>query len=743
MLDKPAGPTHAARSFAGSGRDFDGGTEGGAGLGVRSILSILRRRKVTLIGCAVLIPTLAAIALMRMTPLYTATGSLIYEPDEFKLPELQSILQVDPTTDAVVASQVEVLRGLRLIEPVAQQLNLFANPEFNAALRPAPWYAGMLRWVQALFASQDTDAAAEAGPPTASSGGAVLLAVQRALDVRTVNASHVLEVSFTSKDPMIAAAVVNNLMDTYIKSQLAAKLNATDKARAWLETRARELRAEVRAAEDRIVQYRAERGLVQGVHAGLDTEQISQITEDLGRARADLATAEGRLDAARNHAGAAALAAVAPSVEQLRDQNSSLAAQLQSLTSRLGPNHPEVLALRREIEQVQHDLGAETARVVAASDAEVRAARDRVKTLEDNLASAEANVDRSEQAEIPLNALERDADASRTLLSAVLQRIQETAQRAAVETVDAHEVSLALPTGTPSFPRTGPMLAAATAFGLLFGLFVVYVQELADTSLRSGDDVRGSLELPCFALIPDVPRRRLGRLKVGDYAVLKPLSGFAEQVRALRAGLWRGGATRPRAIAVTAARQGEAKTTVALALGRIAAMTGERVMLLDCDLRRPELARLLGAEGRPGLAECLLGKESLESVTRNDPLTSMDYIPAGAAGLDMGGLFMSEAMARLLQTLRENYELVLMDAPPALAVSDTRMIAQFADATLFCARWRRTRREAVRNAIELLEEAQANVVGVALTRVDARAHGRSGYADADAVHSRYRQYFRD
>lgn len=741
MLDKPAGPAHA-RSLAGPGRDFDGGTESGAGLGVRAIVSILRRRKATLIGCAVLIPTLAAVALMRMTPLYTATGSLIYEPDQFKLPELQSIMEVDPTTDAVVASQVEVLRGLRVIDPVAQQLNLFANPEFNAALRPTPWYSGLLRWVQALFAGEDTDPAT-AGPPTASSGGSVLLAVQRALDVRTVNASHVLEVSFTAKDPMIAAAVVNNLMDTYIKAQLAAKFNAVDKARAWLETRAKELRAEVRAAEDRIATYRAARGLVRGVHAGLDTEQISQITEDLVGARADLAAAEGRLDAARNHTGAAALAAVAPSVEQLREQNSSLAAQLQSLTSRLGPNHPDVVALRREIGQVQHDLAAETGRVVAASDAEVRAARDRVKTLEDNLARAEANGDRSEQAEIPLNALERDADASRTLLAAVLQSIQQTAQRAAVETVDAHEVSLALPPGTPSFPRTGPMLAAAAAFGLLFGLFAIYLQELADTSLRSGDDVRGSLELPCFALIPDVPRRRLGRLKVGDYAVLKPLSGFAEQVRALRAGLWRGGATRPRAIAVTAARQGEAKTTVALALGRIAAMTGERVMLLDCDLRRPELARLLGAEGRPGLAECLLGKESLESVTRKDPLTSMDYIPAGAAGLDMGGLFMSEAMARLLQSLRQEYELVLMDAPPALAVSDTRMIAQFADATLFCARWRRTRREAVRNAIELLEEAQANVMGVALTRVDARAHGRSGYADADAVHSRYRQYFRD
>jgi polysaccharide biosynthesis transport protein len=462
MLDKPAGPTHA-RPQTGHGRDFPGGLETGPGLSVRSILSILRRRKATLIGCALLIPALAAIALSRMTPLYTATGTLIYEPDQFKPPELQSILQVDPITEAVMSSQAEVLHGLRLIEPVAQQLDLLTNPEFNAALRPTPWYSRLLRRVSAEFWEGEASSEA-AGPSSAGPGRAVLLAAQRAFDVRTVNASHVLEVSFTAQDPVISAAAVNDLMDAYIKAQFAAKLNAVDKARAWLAGRAKELRVEVRAAEDRIARYKAEHGLVQGVHAGVDTERISQITEDLGRAQADLAAAQGRLDAARNHAGAAALAAVAPSVVQLRQQYSSLAAQLQSLGSRFGPNHPEVLGLRREMEQVQRDLAAETARVIAASEAEVHAAQDRVTALEQDRARAEAHVDRSEQSEIPLNALERDADASRTLLASVLQGIQETGQRAAVETVDAREVSLALPPETPSFPRTGPMLAQLRGF---------------------------------------------------------------------------------------------------------------------------------------------------------------------------------------------------------------------------------------------------------------------------------------
>jgi polysaccharide biosynthesis transport protein len=739
MLDKPALAGHALPLRRRDGPPPDPGTLPS----FRALLAILQRRWRPLLACTLLIPALALVALKRVTPRYTAVGTVIYNPNEYNPPELQSILRTNTVTEAVMASQAEILHGLRLIQPMAQRLDLFEKPEFNPALRPPSLSTRLIGRARALFVSPQLAAPQQPGAPAIDSmRDNVLLAAQRALVVQPLNQSRVLEVSFTAEDPVLAAAAVNILMDIYVKATLAVKYTAGDKAREWLEKRAKELRAEVQNQEDRIAAYRERQGLVRGVHAELDTEQVSQLTEDLARARADLANAEGKLDAARNHAGGPATAAVAPSVVQLRQQLDTLNAQLESLRAHFGPNHPQVVALRREIEQVSGDLAAETAHVVAAGEAEVRAASDRVATLESELASARTHVDRSEQAQIPLNALERDADASRKLLASVLERIQETTQQAAVETPDAHEVSLALPPASPSFPRTGPMLALAMAFGLLFGLFLVYLAEISDTSLRSGEEVRTALGLPCFALIPEVPRRILGRLRIEDYAALKPLAGFTEQIRGLRTGLWLGG-VRPRAVAVTAARPSEGKTTVAVALGRVAAMTGERVILLDCDLRRPALARLFGAEGEPGLAECLLGTATVEGVTRKDPLTDMAYIPAGAAGADAAPLFMSEAMARLLQTLRDHYELVLMDAPPALAVTDTRLIAKLADATLFCARWRSTPRDVARNAAELLEEAQANVAGAVLTRVDVRAHGRSGYADAETCQPRYGLYFRD
>ncbi len=739
MLETSPGPATAPppRRRA-AGERAEPPSEAG-GMSGQAVLMMLRRRIVPLLACAVVIPGLAWIALHQTTPRYTATGTLIYDPNEYKPRELQSILRVDPTTQAIMASQAEVLRGLRSIERVADQLDLFGKPEFNPARRPASTLARLANWARRRVGLR----VPEPPDPTAEPArNAVLLATQQALEVQPVSGSRVLEVSFTSADPALAASVVNRVIDVYIRDQLAAKFRAVRRAQDWLESRAAELRLEVRTAEDRVAAYRTREGMVQGMHAGLDAEQISTQTESLARARSDLAQAEGRQDAARGGAGAAAQAAVAPSVVEAQQQADMLTAQLQTLLVRLGPKHPDVRAAERQIDEARQAVAAARARVIGATDAEVRAARARVASLEQDLAQARTQSESQGQAQVPLREMERDLDASRTLLQSVLDRLQETHQQAAVESADARELSLALPSTEPSFPRTRPTLAAAAAFGVLFGLLVAYLIEVVDTTVKSGEDVRAFLDLPCLALIPALGRRAVRWIRVCEYPVHRPMTAFAEQVRGLRAGLWLG-RERPRTIAIVAARPAEGKTTMTLALGRSAALSGERVVAIDCDLRRPSFARLMGAEAEPGLADVLRGSARLEDVLRKDHLTDMAYIPAGQGGPETLGLFMSEGMGRLLQTLRQEYDFVLMDAPPAHAMTDTRVIAQIADATLLCVRWRATPRAVVQNAIELLESAGASIAGVALTRVDARAHRRSGAADAEACHPRYARYYRE
>jgi capsular exopolysaccharide synthesis family protein len=578
------------------------------------------------------------------------------------------------------------------------------------------------------------------GPPLDPARNATLHAVQAALTVTTLKSSHVLEVSFTAEDPVVAAAAVNNAMDVYVKSQLGRKYYAADRARELLQQRRDELRGEVRRQEDAIARYRAQHELVEGMHARLGSEQISLLTENLTRARNALAEAEGRLDAASGRAGATAQAAIAPSVVQLRARHDQLSAELQSLLGRLGDSHPNVAAVRAQLADVDRAVAAEIARVVATIEADVRADRERVNALQRDLSEQQAQMARDAQAQVPLNAMLRDAEASRGELQAVLDRIQQTAQQPAIEVPDAHEISLALVPGRPSFPPTVPWMAASATFGVALGLLLVYVRELTDSTFHSGDDVRTVLGLPCFALIPRVSRRTLKGIAVEDYAARKPYSALAEQLRALRAGLSLC-PERPRSIAVTAARPKEGKTTVTRALGRLAALNGERVIVVDCDIRHPSPDS--NPDRSPGLVDCLREHATLAEVIRKNPKTGLNSIPCGNSEANALGLLMSATMVRLLQTLRQDYDLILLDTPPAEAITDARIVAGLADATLFCVRWRGTSRQIALHALELLQDAHATVVGAALTQVDINVHVRSGYADAEVYHPRYGRYFRE
>ena len=744
MLDRP---THSAMATPG----HEGGpvityARAANGLsrdGVSDFVGAVRQRRWTFLLTIVLVPFCAWLTVRQVTPLYTATGSLIYEPSSYRMRELQSILREDPTTEATMASQAEILHSLHIAEQVARRGNLFANPEFNPALRPP----GLVRrWVGALreWLGMEEDDQPEApvyGPVIDPNRDHVITAVKDALHASSVRFSHVVEVTFVSADPLVAAAAVNNAMDAYIKEQYAAKHRLVDDAIRLLTVERKDLLRKVNDTEERISLYRATHGISQGVHAGTDTEEITHLTEDLVKAQSERAAAVGRLDAARGKAGAEAQAAVAPSVVQLRGQLDQLAGQMQAQRSRLGSAHPEVLSLNRQYADGQRSLAAEIARVVSATEAEQQASAERVATLEALLARAKVAAESAARAQIPLNAMTRDLDAAREQLQAVLARIEQTKQQAAVESSEAHEISLALPPDKPSYPRTAQTVAASFAASIFLALILIYVLRFADTTLHSGWEIRNVTGLPCLALIPEVSRRALGHLKIHDYVISRPLTAFAEQIRSLRAGVSLD-IDHPQVVAITAAGPAEGKSLLTLALGRSAQLGGERVLAIECDVRQSSFQYRLEGRSAPGLLDILRGEVEWRDAVQGDKLTGMGFIAAGKPGGDILGLFLADEMRQLLAEVRDHYDLILLDAPPVEAMTEARVAAAVADATLICVRWRSTRDKTLTHTLEVLRNAHAKIIGTVLTRVDARAHLRSGDADAGVYHRRYKAYFR-
>ena len=298
--------------------------------------------------------------------------------------------------------------------------------------------------------------------------------------------------------------------------------------------------------------------------------------------------------------GADITALGASNLFQMRASLDAARSELQRLSVNLGERHPDVSAARSRVNDAQRAVGGETARVVQVLQTEAAASSASVRSLEGQLRSQEARVNQSQTSEIQINALERSAEALRILAASRSWSGRSSPRR---RTLSRRRMPgcfrVATLPGVPSFPKVTMFVAAAVVLGVLFGLLVIWFLEQADSTIRSGDEVRSALGMPNLALVPMLRRGLLGRHRVEDYVVRKPLSPFAESMRTLRAALWLG-AEPPRVVVITAARPGEGKTTTSVALARSAAMNGERVLLIDCDVRQPSLGRVFRAEGAAG-----------------------------------------------------------------------------------------------------------------------------------------------
>jgi Mrp family chromosome partitioning ATPase len=516
----------------------------------------------------------------------------------------------------------------------------------------------------------------------------------------------------------------------YLADQLAVKTAALDAANVWMKNRAADLNDKVLAQQAAMARYRAGHGLTQGVQARIGTEEMSTLGEELMRAENDLAGAEARQSVV---AAGVSSAGVAQNVVSMRLAEAQVAAALDAARTRLGPNHPQVRALREERATLLAAAGAEVSAVHAGVAGDASAAAARLAHLRQNLALLKAEGAAQAEAEGPLAAMEQDAEATRKLLQSLLAQMDQTAQQAAIQTPDARILSRAEPPVTPSSPKVRLLLAAALLAGAAIGGGIAWAREAARLTLRTESEVREALGLPVLGAVPRVRGR-------DPVAIALAAEGGApgRQVDSLRARL-RALLGDPGLLVITSSRPGEGKSTLALALGRRAAAHGERVLLIDCDRARPNLSRLLGAEAAAGLAElCATEDADATPLLRTEAGSGLVFLPAG----DGRQRFSLEALPGLLarQGWRRDFGLIILDAPPVVASADALTLGDMADATLFCLRWRHTPRRLAVYARSLLKQGGSRGMAVALTQLDPGSRALRGFPEAEIGRRRYAAY---
>lgn len=720
---------------------------------LHSLIASFRRRLKLFLAVAILIVVVTVIITARATPLYTATANLIIDTRKDTVVDAQAVLSGLSADSGVVDTEIEVLKSRRLAERVVNELNLTEDPEFNSALRKPGVLKSVFGGVATLVGAAAPDSArgrlSELEAQKAKER--VVDAVLDRVSIRRAGLTYMMNVSFSSESAAKAARIANTYADRYLLEQLESKFDATRQANTWLNGRLGELRTEVQQAEVAVEQYRTANNLLSASGATLTEQEISAYNQQLATVRSQEAEEVARLRTARAQLASGSSgddvgeALGSQVVQQLRARRAEVSGRVADLSSRYGPRHPDMLRAQRELQDIDSQIQAEIQRIISNLEARVQVARERTGSMAGSLGSARGRLADNNAASVRLNELERNAESVRTLYQSFLDRFKETSSSEGIEQSDASIVSRAAIPTNPSSPNVPLNLALGFVLSLGGGLACVVLAEMLDSGLTTGEDIERKFGLPHLGSIPllasvaDPVDRDETPV---DYVLKRPLSSFAESVRALRASILYSRIGHDiKVIALTSALPGEGKTTTAVSLARSAAQAGMTVVIVDCDLRRRNVNRLLGKEPELGLLEVLNRTATLKQVLMQDEPSGAWVLPLAKNSFTPKDVFGSQAMDDLLGELRSSFDLVILDTAPVLAVADTRVLAARSDATVFLARWRKTPEKAISNALKLLEQSGGHVAGVAMTQVDMNALARYGYGDAGYYYASYKKYY--
>ncbi len=707
-------------------------------------LRVLWERKWVVTATVFVSMVLAFLYTQQMVSLYAARSLIIIES---RLPEIVGVdavvsgLSVDSLT---VESEVSVLKSRGLAEKVVERLKLHEDPEFNPALRAAPqsWLAQLTlarEWLSELiggsqqspqptsFSKQDQFAREQA---------TVIDAYLKRLSVAAKSKTRVISIKFTSMNPGTAALVANTVADLYILAQRESKLEATQNAAAWLNERSVALREKVAASERAIEQFREDNELLEGARGALLSEQITNVNGALTKAATNRAQLEARLARVQTLASdpsgidSAVEVLGSPVIQGLRDDYVKLERQKTELSARFNPSHARIVSLEAEQKYLRQQITAEIDKVIKGLGNEVAVAQAHEASLRTSLDELKARGARTGNALVELRELEREAEADRLLLTTFLSRLKETSAQKDIEFHQANARILSQATSPRQPLPTKKVILAITFVGsLLIGVLLVIVAERRRTGdvFISGEQIERIANVPYLCLIPLANARD----EPSSLVIEQPRSAFAESIRGLQASILLSNIhAPPRTVMFTSAQPNEGKTTIAVSLARAQALNGKKVLVVDTDIRRPGVHRLFQASNEPGLSELMQGTAPFEAVIQTDRASGVQFIPAGTGTVNPFDTLSAASMGALLEQLSHNYDLVILDTPPLLAVPDARMLSAKADATVFAIRWAETKREMASLAMRQIVESNGFLAGAVLSMVDMKKNAKYGYGDS-------------
>lgn len=702
-----------------TGSRFDGSGPA-AELDLSRYYRLLLKNRFVIIGCILACFVIGLAVTLLMTPTYTASTTIQIDRESARV--LDGVNDVTPSEDMIQGmeffeTQYGLLRSRSLAERVIETLGLARSDDFLKNMGAAP-----------------KDAGQSAVARLASRREQVLEVVQANLAIAPVRTSRLVEIKFDSPKPALSARITNAFAEEFIKSNLERRFESTSYAREFLEGRLADTKQRLEDTERQLVAYATQQQIINigaettgpgvATQESLSSRSLSGLNAALTAAQASRVAAEERWRATES-AGLMNIPEVLqnPAIQALRGERARVSSEYQQKLSVFKPEYPEMLQLRARLDEIDGELARLAGGIRQSVRSNYTVAANQERALQDRVNALKGDVLDLRDRSIQYNILQREVDTTRTLYDGLLQRYKEVGVSGAVTANNVSIVDPSQPPSDPSKPKVFLNLALALVLGLGLGLAAAVLRELLDETLATPDDVEQKLGLKVLGVAP-----LLGKNETPMQALADMRSGYAEAYYSLRTALQFStphGA--PTSLLVTSSRPSEGKSSTAYAVAMNLARIGKRVLLIDGDLRNPSLHRLLGRDNGRGVSNVLSGGAALEQVIAPSGQENLDFVPCGPLPPNPAELWNGPHMETLLQQAQAAYDHVVIDGPPVLGFADAPLLAAAVEGTLFVLESRGVRRGQVRGALSRLTMGKVRILGVVLSKFNAKSAKYGGY----------------
>ncbi|MGE3623593.1 MAG: GumC family protein [Bdellovibrionales bacterium] len=706
---------------------------------VREIWLFVRRNAKFIGLVTAAIATFAVILAFVLPARYVGEAVVMLDPRKTQVSNMESVVSGLPADNAAIRSEIDIIRSRSVMDRIINELHLMNDSRFNSALSGAGWLDRL------LSSSKPEDVAKQ----EIDDRTGIVEKLLRHLEVINDGRSYSITIRYTDRDPAMAATIANAFADQYLVDQLEVKYDATQRANAWLSKRLDELRGRVTESEKAVENYRNANHLIGTNMAGggaetITQQQLRELNVQLLQARAERSQADARLKGVRamspQQLETASITIASPLIQSLKQQEALVRRKVADLSTRYGDRHPMMIDAKNELAGIRDKIHEETQKIVAGLQNDFDIAKGKVASLEQELTALTAKTGEGNQAMVTLHQLEREAASNRSLYEGLLNRFKQVTEQQDLQIADARIIARADTPLRPSFPKLFVFLALGIFLGLAFGFMIALMLEYIDRGVRSLGMAEKLLGVTGLGIVPSAVAAE-GQLP-SDYVLKKPLSVYAESIRSVRAAIHFSNVDQPpKVIVVTSSFPGEGKTMFSTSFARILAKSGAKVLLIDADMRRPRVHSILSLDKtKPDLARVLADNAPLAEAIQKD-VSGADVIIAHTRPPNPQDLVGSHQMEKLLSTVRQMYDVVIIDTPPVIAITDAVLIAKMADTTVYLARWASTPREVISEGLRQLAKFNIKLAGLVLTQVDLQDRKRYGYDDYGYYHGRYKNYY--